>query len=394
MTSQSGVKDANAVSEAPVERGTIVLAQRTELVGQLASTMANEFNNIMMALTTCAELELRRTSHAQKRNIEQILRHSARATCLVQKLLSFGGKQPAAPRSFALNPVVEEACKLLRLLAGEDIDVTVKLDPIVGAIYADPIEIEQLVLSLGLYARGVIDQYGKLAVTTELLNLDPKSFGSELREAGQYAMICLQHTPATRDATQSRDSQGAENQDFQLARAVAAVHSIVTERCGYIRVSSRPNQGTVFRIYFAAATPEPRIEPAEPALTKPNPSRKTVLIVEDDDAVRDPAAELLMMEGFKVLQARSGMEALRIVAESRSQLDLLITDIVMAEMTGNEVADELLRAHPGLHVLYMSGDADKVSKVGVAANGARTAVLQKPFRLNKLNEKLRELLGE
>ena len=373
--------------------GTLLQAQKTELVAQLASAMSNQFNNIMMAITGYAELELKKASPQQKRSLEQILNNTARATKLIQKLLAFSRKQTPAPRRVAFNATIEEISALLQPLVGEEIHVNVTLDPAMGSIVADAVEIEQLVLSLGLNARDAMSRGGTLEVRTELLDLDPESFGKdELPKAGRFAMLSVQY--ASTGNRQDECLQPLGNQDLRIAQAISAVRALVKERRGLFRVSTRPGQSTTFRVYFPALAAEPASAPLESISVETAASTKTILIVEDDDAVRNPAAEFLKMEGFKVLQARTGPEALRIVQESRSRVDLLVTDIVMAGMYGNEVVEELSKTHPALKVLYMSGDADKVAKVGRSGGSRPHAVLQKPFRLNKLNDKIREVLGE
>lgn len=373
--------------------GALLQAQKAELVAQLAGAMSNQFNNIMMAITGYAELELKQASPQQKRSLEQILSHTTRATKLIQKLLAFSRKQASAPRKLPFNATVAEISHLLQPLVGEEINVTVELDQAVGSIVADPVEIEQLVLSLGLNARDAMSRGGTLEVKTELLDLDPESFGKdELPEAGRFAMLSVQY--ASTGGRQDERVQPAGSPDLRIAQAIAAVRGLVRERRGLFRVSARPGQSTTFRVYFPALAIEAPLVLEESRSVETAASTKTILIVEDDDAVRNPAAEFLKMEGFKVLQARAGAEALRIVQESRSHVDLLVTDIVMAGMHGNEVAEALYKTHPDLKVLYMSGDADKVAKVGKSGNNRPRAVLQKPFRLNRLNEKIREVLGE
>jgi two-component system cell cycle sensor histidine kinase/response regulator CckA len=372
--------------------GTLLQSQKTELVSQLAGTMANQINNIMMAITSYAELELKKATPAQKRSLEQILDNSARATFLIQKLLAFSRKHSIATGKLLLNPVINDVCRLLQPLVGEEIEVAVKLDPAVGMIIADAIEVEQLVLSLGLNARE--SNGGTLEVSTELVTLDPKTFGGEdLTQPGQFVMLCV-HSASQSTKVRPDESSPIGQQVLRTSQAIAAVRGIVKERRGLFRVSTRPGQSTTFRVYFSALPAEASRGTTEAvAATTAAASTKTILIVEDDDAVRNPAAEFLKMEGFKVLQARTGAEALRIVQDSRSGLNLLVTDIVMAGMHGDELAAELCKTHPDLRVLYMSGDVDKVAKAG-KDKSHRTHVLQKPFRLNKLNDKIRELLGD
>ncbi len=370
--------------------GTLLQSQKIELVGQLAGAMANQFNNIMMAITSYAELELKKATPDQKRNLEQVLSNTARATSLIQKLLAFTRKQSPAPGDLSLNAVVEDISRLLQPLVGEEIQVSVKFDPSVGNIVADRVEIEQLVLTLGMNARDTLHQGGSLEVSTELLHLEPGSSPDQIETSGPHAMLCIHYAPPSGAA--KLDNAPAGNQDLRMTQAIAAVRSIAKERRGHLRVSSRPGQGTTFRVYFPASAAESVESKKDVSATSAAPSTKTVLIVEDDDAVRNPAAEFLKMEGFKVLQARTGPEALRIVQDSRSNLDLLITDIVMAGMHGTKVAEELHKTHPTLKVLFMSGDVHEAAKASKTARGGN--MLQKPFRLNKLNDKIRELLGE
>lgn len=367
--------------------GAVLQDQKTEIVGQMAGAMANQFNNIMMAITSYAELELKKAAPSQQRNLEQILTNTARATTLIQKLLSFSRKHSPAPRKFALNPVVEEISGVLPPLMGEHLEVSVKIDPTVDNIVADPMEIEQLVLSLGLNARDSMNHGGILQIFTELVNLEGNSENGDVGAAGPHAMLCLRYTPSSKPG-----DEPVGNQDLRITRAIAAVRTIVKERKGQFRISSRPGQSTTFRVYFPSVSTEAIALKDIASTISAAPSTKTILIVEDDDAVRNPAAEFLKMEGFKVLQARTGPEALRIVQDSRSKLDLLITDIVMAGMHGNQVAEELQKTQPGLKVLFMSGDTQAAAKATKTTKPEN--MLQKPFRLNKLNDKIQELLGE
>jgi CheY-like chemotaxis protein len=380
------------MSTATADHGSLLQTHKTELVAQLSAAMANHFNNIMMAITGYAELELKSATPQQKRSLEQILSNTARATSLIQKLLAFSRKQALAPRKLMFNATVEEISQLLQPLVGEEIAVSVHIDHAVGTVVADPTEIEQIILSLALNAREGIRR-GSLEVRTELQNLQPELFGKdELPEAGQFVMLSVQYEPAAE--TQAEPGQPLGSQDLRISQAIAMVRSLVRERRGLFRVSSRPGQSTTFRIYFPALPAMlPSTQPAN-VFIEPEASTKTILIVEDDESVRNPATEFLKMEGFKVLQARSGQEALRIVQESRSHVDLLVTDIVMAGMHGNELAEELYKSHPALRVLYMSGDADKAAKAAKSGTARAHAILQKPFRLNKLNDKIREVLGE
>jgi two-component system, cell cycle sensor histidine kinase and response regulator CckA len=372
----------------PADLRNELLAQKTELIGELAGSIANQFNNIMMAVTGYAELELKKAGPGEKRSLEQIISNAARATSLIQKLLSFSRKQAPSPQPLELNTVVTSISDLLRQLVGEQVEVVFDFDPNVQSIIADSGELEQLILGLALNSRNAMTGGGELTISTQLVKIDKEFLGAnDGARPGDYAMlsVCDAPTGGSVDKTSK-----AGHQDLRISLALATARKVVEDARGLMRISSERN-GTSFKIYF-------------PALEKPVTARheetspgnieisKTILVVEDDDAVRIPAAEFLMMEGFKVLQARTGAEALHVVSQIRSPLDLLITDIMMPEMSGHQVAAKLLDLHPGLKVLYMSGDASEAASSQTAA--VPRSILQKPFRLNKLKNKIHEVLGQ
>lgn len=368
---------------------TVSLAQKTELIGEFAGAMANQFNNIMMAITSYAELELKKAPPKERRSLEQVLSNAARATFLIQKLLAFSRKQVPSPQPLDLNSVITEMSELTRQIVGEQIDVVLSLDPQVQRITTDYVELEQLVLSLALNTRNAMTTGGKLTVSTELVKLNKEFIGTnENVLPGKYTMLSVCDS-ATGHAADEAPSSG--NQDLRINLALAMAHRIAEEAHGLMRISRDPAKGISFKIYFPALGKE---TPESLGRILPNnaPAARTILVVEDDDAVRVPAAEFLMMEGFKVLQSRTGAEAIRVAQQNRSPLDLLITDIVMPGMSGREVVEQLLEMHPDLKVLYMSGDAHEVGG-SRGAKGSQSPILQKPFRLTKLKDKIHEVLG-
>jgi two-component system, cell cycle sensor histidine kinase and response regulator CckA len=370
----------------PADLRNELLAQKSELIGELAGAIANQFNNIMMAVTGYAELELKKAGPGEKRSLEQIVSNAARATSLIQKLLAFSRKQAPSPQRLELNTVAASISDLLRQLVGEQVEVVFDFDPNVQSINADAGELEQLILGLALNSRNAMTAGGELTVSTQLVKLDKEFVGaSDGARPGDYAMLSVCDTPV-------RSAEGKTNgtQDLRISIALATARKMVEDAHGLMRISSERN-GASFKVYF------PALEKSVPAHHEESSPRnietaRTILVVEDDDAVRIPAAEFLMMEGFKVLQARTGAEALHVVSQIRSPLDLLITDIMMPEMSGHQVAAKLNELHPGLKVLYMSGDASEAASSQTA--GMPRAILQKPFRLNKLKNKIHEVLGQ
>jgi two-component system, cell cycle sensor histidine kinase and response regulator CckA len=383
-------KPDNTTREPQGDLRNLLLAQRNELIGELAQAMANQFNNVMMAVISSTELELKRANRKEKQNLEQLLDNATYATTLIQKLLDFCRKHDSSPQSLQLNTVITEIKDLLKQLLGERIDLALKLDENSGDVCVDRVDIEQAVLGLAVIARNAMSGEGKLTISTELVDLDKKFIGPQNEaEPGEYVVLSV-----TNSAIKNTDSSSADldaDQSLRVNLSFAAVRGIVKDSRGLVRFFSEPGAESSFSLYFPVATAAG--EAQERTLPRNIPVARTILVVEDDEAVRVPASEFLMMEGFKVLQARTGSEALNVVKHSRSPLDMLITDIFMPKMNGHEVAAKLLEEHPNLKVLYMSGDPGRSSSAG-ASKIAADAILRKPFRLDKLRHKIHDLLGE
>jgi CheY-like chemotaxis protein len=365
--------------------------QKSELIGELAQAMANQFNNIMMAVTSYAELELKKAGSKEKKSVERVLTHATQATFLIQKLLDFSRARAASPQPFELDQSLNEMNELLRELLGERIDLSVTPGAKSHIIHADRIELEQALFALALIARNSIPGDGKMMVSTSVVDLDQAFIGTEAAEPGKFLALAVETHPAEGSKTKPHAKHNRIDQSQTVNLSLAAVRGIVKDCRGLARISIEPGAGSSFKLYFPAlareAAPERNVNlPRTPAVAR------TILLVEDDDAVRVPAAEFLMMEGFKVLQARAGSEALNVVQQSRSSLDILVTDILMPKMNGHEVAAALREQHPDLKVLYISGDPGKTAPSG--AGIPVDAVLRKPFRLNSLRDKIHDLLGE
>lgn len=375
-------------------RTNLLLAQKTEVISDLAGAMANQFNNIMMAVSSYAELEIKKASSQEKRSLEQVLSNAARATSLIQKLLAFSRKHVPSPQPLQLNRLVSEIGNLLQLVVGEGIEVMLAVDPAVQNVKADRVELEQLILSLAIGGRNAMNCGGKLTVSTEIVKLSNKFIGTEAADPGKFVALSVSDTGAAIEPRKDTPKpERKSNQDLRIGLALAAASGIAKESRGLVRVSSEPASGTTFKIYFPALGQDDSEAMAGSQALKILPIARTVLVVEDDDSVRIPTTEFLKMEGFKVLQARTGSEAIHVVEKNRSLLDLLITDVVMPGMSGPEVAEKLIEMHPDLKILYMSGDVDQGAAWSDSAKSGQ-AVLQKPFRLNVLNDKIHDLLGQ
>jgi two-component system, cell cycle sensor histidine kinase and response regulator CckA len=368
---------------------TLLLAQKTEIIGELTRAIGNQFNNTMMAITSYAELELKKLPATERRSLEQVLSNAARATGLVQKLLRISRNLPASNQPVDLNAVLTGICPLIEQLAGEKIQVTYKLDAGISKISADPSQIEQVVLSLAINARNAMTKGGKLTFTTKLAELDEDSAAHSGR-SGMYVMLSVDDTGITPPKNSDGDFSANFEHESRVNLSLAAVSTVVKHAAGVLRFASEPSKGSSFKIYFPPI--EADVSPStERSAPRNLPMARTVLIVEDDEAVRIPTAELLKMEGFKVLQARTGEEAIHVAQQNRSPLDVLVTDVVMPKMSGHEVANKLLEMNPQLKVLFMSGE----DVAGVSLRGkAASVALRKPFRLDVLKDKIHELLDE
>jgi two-component system, cell cycle sensor histidine kinase and response regulator CckA len=390
MPDTLSTKSETAYRELPGDVRNLLLAQKTELISELAQATANQFNNVMMAVVGYAELELRKASRKEKQGLEQLLDKATRATARIQKLLDFSRKNVSSPQPLQLNTIVNESSELLRELLGEQVELLLKLGPDAHAVLVDRLDFEQTLLGLAVIARNAMGGTGKLTISTEIVDLDRKFIGSaDDAEPGEYVLLSIAHHE-TRGTSQL---PGKADLDLstRMNLSLAAVRGIVKDARGLVRFFSEPGAESSFSLYFPVVS-EGASEVQDRALPRNIPVARTILVVEDDEAVRIPAAEFLMMEGFKVLQARTGSEALNVVQQSRSPLDLLVTDILMPRMNGGEVAAKLLEQHPNLKVLYMSGDPE--GSAAAHTKMPQGAILRKPFRLDKLRDKIHDLLGE
>lgn len=378
-----GVVPAKHDAQARIDK--VVPVHKTELIGELAHTMANQLNNLMMAITGYAELELKKASTKERRSLEQVLQQATHATFLIHKLLDLSRARPRSLQHVELDAAIGEVGEFLKEILAERAEFILRLDAKSATIYIDRVELEQALFSLVMLARNVSTTGNKLTVSTSILHLDQSFIGTDSAEPGEYAVLAF-------DTHANSPDQPSCGQSDSANMFLASVMDIVKESKGLVRFSKEPRLTNSLKLYFPASIRQATAQGDTP-LPRNVPLATTILVVEDDDAVRVPAVEFLMMEGFKVLQARTGKEALNVAQQSRSSLDVLVTDIFMPKMNGHEVAAALLEEHPHLKVLYMSGDPGSTGSVGAVSISPGEA-LRKPFRLNVLRDKIHDLLGE
>jgi signal transduction histidine kinase len=372
---------ARDVTERKALEAQLLHSQRMEAVGRLAGGIAHDFNNLLTAIQGYSDFllgELPRGSEPWL-DAEQIARASERAESLVRQLLTFSRKQVLQPEVIDLNAIVRDIDSMLRRLIGEDIELETALDPGLAWINADAAQIEQLIINLAVNAREAMPDGGSLRIGTG--NVPDGGARGEGRElTGPLVSISVEDTGIGMDEeTKLRAFEPFfTTKDHGTGLGLSTAYGIVTQSGGKIDVESAPGKGAVFSAYFPAVhAAGRRASQRTDDAASPNGGSETVLLVEDEDVVRDLAHRILSMSGYKVIEAGSGEEALQVADTYGGTIDLLVTDVVMPGMNGRELADRLLELKPGTRILYMSGyTEDIVIQRGVSED---RAFIAKPF---------------
>jgi PAS domain S-box-containing protein len=385
-------------------------AQKMDAVGKLAGGIAHDFNNLLMVIRGDSDLMLRRLAPADplRSNAEGIRDAADQAASLTRQLLAFSRKQVTAPRFVDLNAIVASIHAMLQRLLGETINLVTVAAPDLGAVKADPGQVEQMILNLCVNARDAMPDGGRLTVRTANVDLDDAAAAqwSDGR-SGPYVMLEVTDTGIGMDAqTRSHLFEPfftTKEQGKGTGLGLSTVYGTVKQSGGHISVESEPGRGSTFTVYLPrVAAVAPPAEPRPAAATGPGPRPRaearltpgrgeTILLVEDAQRVRAVVKEILEMSGYVVLEARHGAEALEVSGRHGGTIHLLVTDVVMPQMSGRELAQRLATLRPQLKVLYMSGYTDDaIVRHGVLASGI--AFLSKPFTPDALALKVREVL--
>ncbi|HUL16788.1 MAG TPA: PAS domain S-box protein [Terriglobales bacterium] len=389
---------AQDVSDRQLLEEQLRQATKMEAVGRLAGGVAHDFNNLLMVVKGHTELLLDTLPLGDHvtRKIEQIDRSADRAATLTRQLLAFSRMQVLQPRVIKLNSVVEEMGRLIPRLIGEDIELVVRCAPDLGMIRADASQMEQIIMNLAVNARDAMPNGGRLMIETSNADLDAAYGASHpVVEPGRYALLAVTDTGIGMDAkTQTHIFEPfftTKEKGKGTGLGLATVYGVVKQSGGYIWVYSELGKGTSFKIYLPLVN-----EPADkiaPALTSSQLPRgtETVLLAEDEQDVREVAREFLESAGYTVLEAHDGAEALRVAAAHSLAIDVLVTDMVMPGMSGQELARHLRQQRAGLQVIYMSGYSEQAAGESAKADKA-SLILTKPFSRGAILRAIRESL--
>jgi PAS domain S-box-containing protein len=375
-------------------------AQKMDAIGRLAGGVAHDFNNLLTIITSYSELALDSVPQQSplETKIQEILLAARRAAELTRQLLAFSRKQPQALRVMDLNQVVANIAKTLPRLIGEDIEFTFMPGSNVGRARIDPMQIEQILMNLAANARDAMPRGGHLRIETFHVQLDDDYIHDKpaVIPKGNYALI-----------TVNDDGAGIPREDLPhifepfyttkpsgkgTGLGLATVYGIVKQNKGFIWVYSEPGSGTVFKIYLPSAGGKtPAVEPEKRDVDILTRGTETVLLVEDEAAVRRATAEFLGLQGYHVLEAKDGVDALATAGQYDSDIHLVVTDVVMPNMSGDALARELTQIRPDTKFLFVSGYAGR-TVLDHKVVDLETNFLQKPYTLKQLSQRARTAL--
>jgi two-component system cell cycle sensor histidine kinase/response regulator CckA len=375
----------------------LVQAQKMEAVGRLAGGVAHDFNNLLGVITGYGEMTLRKLREGDplRDKVDQILKAAERAAGLTRQLLAFSRKQVLQPRTVDLNVLVSDLERMLRRLIGEDVEMTTSLAPGLGSVRVDPGQIEQVLMNLAVNARDAMPNGGRLTIETRNADLGPDFAARHPpTPVGRYVMLAVSDAGMGMDA----ETQSHLFEPFFTTKEVgkgtglglSSAYGIVKQSEGYIWCDSEVGVGTTFKVYLPRVDEElatGRKRTAAPLVR----GTETLLLIEDDPALRGLLCETLQDGGYTVLVADGGAEALEIAEEYSGAIQLIVTDVIMPGLTGRQAAERIKSARSEVEILFISGYTDEaIAKHGVLEPGAR--FLSKPFTPDELLRKVREAL--
>ncbi|NJN93078.1 MAG: PAS domain S-box protein [Anaerolineales bacterium] len=375
-------------------------SQKMEAIGRLAGGIAHDFNNLLTVINGYSELLLTHYPDPQdphRLDLEQIKKAGGRASALTQQLLAFSRKQSLQPQVLNVNHVMNNAHQLLRRLIGEDLELTIDLKPNLAQVMADPGQLEQIILNLAVNARDAMPHGGKLMIATDNVVLDEASAHLYPEVVpGSYVLLTITDTgTGMNQETLAHIFEPfftTKEQGKGTGLGLATVHSIVKQHGGHIRVDTEPGRGTIFRVYLPQLKTLPELPVESSSTGELTRGSETILVVEDDLSVREIMCHILQANGYTIHQAASGPEAINFCQETRPEnIHLLLTDMVMPGMNGQNLASNLRSRYPHLKVLYTSGYLEN-NLPQANLPESKMIFLEKPFTPDTLARKVREVL--
>ena len=376
-------------------------SQRMEAVGRLAGGIAHDFNNVLTVIQAYAVFLQGRfePDDSAREDVEIIIDASERAARLTNQLLAFSRKQVQQLVPVVLNDTVADLDRMLRRVIGEHIDLATRLDPELGTVNADVTQIEQVVLNLAVNARDAMPRGGRMTIETANIDLTETYSQPEFDPvpAGQYVMIAVSDTGHGMDEetrtkifepffTTKKDGEGT-------GLGLATVYGIVRQHGGFIWVYSEPERGTTFKIYLPRISDDTVRHARKPGTERNLEGDETILLVEDEEYVREAAARILRRAGYTILEAQSGAEALALAESWEGAIDVVVTDVIMPGMSGETLTTRIRKVRQDIAVVYMSGYTDNAI-VHQGILDPDTHFIQKPFSPDSLLSKVREALDE
>jgi len=374
-------------------------AQKMESIGRLAGGVAHDFNNLLTVISGFSEMMLGSLPEntLAGRGIREIRKASERAALLTRQLLAFSRREIIAPVDLDPNALVRDMDKMLRRLIGEDIDLICVLDPSLAPVRADPGQFEQILMNLTINARDAMPQGGQITVQSRNVPAAEITALGRKPPASDYVLFSV----ADAGTGMSAEVKAHIFEPFFTTKepgkgtglGLATVYGIVTQNQGFIEVDSEPGLGSTFRIYWPAAGIIQPLRKSDPSAARTAQGTETILLAEDEEGVRQLAALVLKSSGYEVLEARNGSDALDIVRQHPRPIHLLLTDVVMPRLNGQQLAEQSAKIRPEMRVIFITGYTDD-SLVRHELTKAGVTLVQKPFSPTELVRKIREVLDQ
>lgn len=390
----------NEIAEKEQAEESLRHAQKMEAIGRLAGGVAHDFNNLIMAIKGYANFAMEKLGreHPLHDDLNEILKAGERGSQLTRQLLAFGRRQILQVQNINLNHVIEDIKKMLQRLIGEHVELTTVFESALGIVKADSGLIEQVLLNLAINARDAMPDGGRLTIETanaELSAEDTNRFQGDIKP-GQYVVLLIRDTGIGMDSeTQSRLFEPfytTKEMEYGTGLGLATVYGIVQQNNGVIRVHSQLGEGTTFTIYLPRSSDPETIQEKQPDRTGSIQGSGTVLLVEDDESVRSIIHRTLESNGYSVLVAENGEQGLKICNQYEGKIHIVLSDVIMPQMSGPEMIQRMMKERPEINVLFMSGyPGEEIAKHG--SFGMDASFIQKPVDPDEIIRKVHEVLG-